>query len=270
MRHLRYVLEQRSLILSTVMAKIEPLKAPPVGVPKGDSVCDVSIINTTTDITAPPSFLVQPDIPGHEWLNLPTYSFLLRHKKTNTQLVFDLGARKDWYNSVPHIAGLVSGHVPGLRVTKDTHEILTDGGVDLKDISGVILSHWHFDHSGDTGVLPKHIKLYVGPGFRDAFLPGYPTKEDSPFPESAFEGRDVVEVPFNEKLHVGKYQAYDFFGDGSLYILNVPGHATGHIAALVRTTPTTAIFLGGDTCHFTGTSCHNTVEARDVIIERVR
>lgn len=101
------------------------------------------------------------------------------------------------------------------------------------------------DHSGDTGALPKHVKLLVGPGFKEAFLPGFPTKEDSPFPESAFDGRDVVEVDFSNDLCIGDYQAHDFFGDGSLYIMNAPGHAIGHISALVRTTEDTFVLLGG-------------------------
>lgn len=51
---------------------------------------------------------------------------------------------------------------------------------------------------------------------------------------------------------LGKFPPHNFFGDGSLYILNALGYTIGHVAALVRTTPDTAIFLGGDTCHFTG------------------
>lgn len=71
-----------------------------------------------------------------------------------TRLVLELqpGARKDWYSSVPHIKDLCYGHVLGLRVQKDCHEILEENDVMRKDISAIIVSHWHFDHSGDTGV----------------------------------------------------------------------------------------------------------------------
>jgi glyoxylase-like metal-dependent hydrolase (beta-lactamase superfamily II) len=70
-------------------------------------------------------------------------------------------------------------------------------------------------------------------------------------------GRTVRELDFTEQspaLKAGDFQAYDFFGDGSFYILNAPGHTTGHISGLVRTTanPDTFIFMGGDLCHHGG------------------
>ena len=61
-----------------------------------------------------------------------------------------------------------------------------------------------------------------------------------------------MEVPFSDKRKIGRFQAYDYFGDGSFSILNVPGHAIGHISALVRTSQDTFVFLGGDVCHFGG------------------
>lgn len=42
------------------------------------------------------------------------------------------------------------------------------------------------------------------------------------------------------------------FSDGSFYLLNTPGHATGHLAALARTTSETFILMGGDICHHNG------------------
>ena len=44
-------------------------------------------------------------------------------------------------------------------------------------------------------------------------------------------------------------QAIDFFGDGSLYLLDYPVHAVGHINALARTSPDSFIFMGADSFH---------------------
>jgi hypothetical protein len=55
-------------------------------------------------------------------------------------------------------------------------------------------------------------------------------------------------------IKVGRFRALDFFGDGSFYLLDAPGHDWGHLNGLVRTTsnPDTFIFLGGDTVHHGG------------------
>lgn len=63
------------------------------------------------------------------------------------------------------------------------------------------------------------------------------------------------EIDFSwQNLTVGNFQAFDFFGDGSFYLLNSPGHDTGHLAGFARTTtnPDTFIFMGGDICHHGG------------------
>lgn len=126
---------------------IQAKPAPPINLPKSNETCDISILNTTCDLVIPPPMLVEPEVPGHQWLNLPTYSFHITHKKTGAQVLFDLGMRKDWENSVPHIAELVGSHLPGVRIQKDVTEILEEGGVKLKDVKALVLSHWHFDHS---------------------------------------------------------------------------------------------------------------------------
>lgn len=70
-------------------------------------------------------------------------------------------------------------------------------------------------------------------------------------------GRNIREIDFfsnNSSLKYGAFRAVDFFGDGSFFLLNTPGHAPGHIAGLARTTtdPDTFIFMGGDVCHHGG------------------
>lgn len=69
-------------------------------------------------------------------------------------------------------------------------------------------------------------------------------------------GRFVREIAFEEPevIQIGQFRALDFFGDGSVYFLDTPGHTIGHLSLLVRTNtgPDTFIFLGGDLCHHLG------------------
>lgn len=74
---------------------------------------------------------------------------------------------------------------------------------------------------------------------------------------SIHRGRTIREIDFHEQkpaLKIGAFRAHDFFGDGSFYLLDTPGHDVGHLAGLVRTTtnPDTFIFMGGDLCHHGG------------------
>lgn len=68
--------------------------------------------------------------------------------------------------------------------------------------------------------------------------------------------RELVEVEFSgpQSLQIGRFPARDYFGDGSFYLLDSPGHAVGHLCGLARTTtgPDTFVLLGGDVCHYTG------------------
>lgn len=44
-------------------------------------------------------------------------------------------------------------------------------------------------------------------------------------------------------------RAIDFYGDGSLYLVEAPGHMLGHMIALARIAPEAFICLAGDVCH---------------------
>lgn len=41
----------------------------------------------------------------------------------------------------------------------------------------------------------------------------------------------------------------DIFKDGSIYIVDAPGHLPGHINILARTSQTQKVYLAGDACH---------------------
>ena len=225
---------------------------PSLNLPKGKSTVEVHIINTTTDIVLPAGLFVHPVQKGHEFLNMPTFAFLVTNKRLGKTILFDLGSRKDWWNNSPAAYASIKHGITGLNIPKNINEILKEGGVDDTKIDGAVWSHWHWDHTGDLTLFPETTDLYVGPGFKAAFAPGFPAKEDSPVLEKDLQGRKVHEISFDPNVRIGPYPSHDLFGDGSFYLLDVPGHAIGHISGFARTTPDTFVLMGGDVCHYGG------------------
>ncbi|PNP77100.1 gamma-lactamase [Fusarium nygamai] len=241
------------------MSPIRP--PPPVVIPQSQSIVDVYIIDTTSYMSnVPASSFVEPLVSGFETLNAGSYAFLIKHTSSKPSkhdtMVFDLGVRKDWGNLPDTFVASVKEEGWSIDVQTDVASILRDNGQDLNSVGAIIWSHWHFDHVGDPQTFPSTTDLIVGPGFKHGVMPGWPTAKDSHVNETAWQGRELIEIEFSGEaaLDIGKFQAYDFYGDGSFYLLNSPGHAVGHMSALARTTadPPSFILLGGDIAHHCG------------------
>ncbi|KAK0710278.1 beta-lactamase-like protein [Lasiosphaeria miniovina] len=246
---------------------------PDLRIPPSSSVVDVSIINTTARITGiPTAMFFGPPIEGHQELAVPCFAFLVQHRDSGRTLLFDLGIRKDWQNLSPLIGSTLKAFGWKITVDRGVREILDDaGGIDTAAIEAVVWSHHHFDHIGDMATFEPATALIVGPGFKDKLLPGYPGDPDSPFLETDYSGRDLVELDFAQgdsgnttkwkTLTIGHFAAIDYFGDGSFYLLDAPGHTVGHLCGLARVTGngdsagnsrSSFILMAGDAYHHIG------------------
>jgi glyoxylase-like metal-dependent hydrolase (beta-lactamase superfamily II) len=172
-------------------------------------------------------------------------------------VLFDLGTRPDWRNYAPKTVALISATTivtPGT----DVATMLDEADIRRSDIAAIIWSHNHFDHIGDVTRFPKTTALVIGPNVRAATWPGWPTRADAIVLDADIEGREVLEIAFDTGLKVGRFDAFDYFGDGSFYLLDGPGHAVGHLCALARTTAahedggSSFVFMGADACHHVG------------------
>ena len=103
----------------------------------------------------------------------------------------------------------------------------------------VAISHYHADHTGQASQFPK-ATLLIGKGDWDAL--NDPKSGASP---AAFtnwiSGGGKVEPVAGDK---------DVFGDGTVVMLNMPGHTPGHHSLLVRLKEMGNVLITGDLAHF--------------------
>ncbi|KAJ7016092.1 beta-lactamase-like protein [Mycena alexandri] len=206
-----------------------------------------STLATSPSITAPYSLLWSPCFLGTtRWVNT-AFSFLVEHKQKH--FMFDLGMRND-SNFVPALEAAFAAGLFQFDAPKDITGLLEGGGIPLSSIEAVIWSHAHFDHIGDMSKFPNTTGLIIGAETNTSTFPEFPA---ATLRASDFAGHNITKIDFSTaKLTFGGMKAVDFFGDGSFYLLNAPGHLGGHMAALARVTPTSFVILAGDTFHHAG------------------
>ncbi|KAJ7717790.1 hypothetical protein B0H16DRAFT_1700848 [Mycena metata] len=223
-----------------------------LGIPSSTATVSVTAFNIvdarTVSVLA--NTLMKPVGAGHELFRFPIFTFLITHAALGRRVLFDLGVRKDLENTALAVAADVRAGLIVMPVERDFVEQLGDYGVDAGSISAAIWSHAHFDHIGDVSKFPASTDLVFGVGTPCETRPSHP---HAMLMESDLAGRNLVPIAFDESsLQIGGFKAHDYFGDGSLYLLDVPGHLSGHMCALTRVTPTSFLFLGGDAAHHVG------------------
>ncbi|KAG5645971.1 hypothetical protein DXG03_004763 [Asterophora parasitica] len=222
-----------------------------LGIPTSTSTINVSVFDMASGHDrAPAALFMAPILPGNENLSGPMYAFLVEHKASGRRVMFDLGPRKDLENCVKPLAEMYEKEIFQTFVEKDITEQLVEGGIPLESVDTVIWSHSHFDHTGDMAKWPAATQLVVGQG---TLLEPFSVNSKSSLLDSDVSDHKIRKIKFDESSHkFGDFRAVDFFGDGSFYLLDAPGHLSGHMVALARVTPTTFLLLGGDTCHHVG------------------
>ncbi|KAL6308686.1 Cerato-platanin-domain-containing protein [Sparassis latifolia] len=224
-----------------------PMSLPPPS--RNQAWCDVSALEAGhVEIPLP---WILDTASAEDTSVLPALSFLFTHSVTGATLLFDLGVRRDWERLPPAIVHRIRTMPFHINVPQDVAESLRAGGADPAQIQTVCISHIHLDHYGDTTPFTG-AKFIVGGASRSLFEPGYPADPNS------VSASDLLPQDRTEFLEIddawkpiGPFpRALDFYGDGSLYLVDAPGHLPGHLNALVRTSPDGGwVYLAGDSAH---------------------
>ena len=119
-------------------------------------------------------------------------------------------------------------------------------------------SHFHFDHCIPfASYFPAATALF-GPGSVEGAKPGWPSDPNSIglsdfLDKSHSNARNVDELPPSNQhgwQSFGPFhRAWDLWEDGSLWLIDAPGHAVGNLIAAARLEGGHWIVMGGDCAH---------------------
>ena len=164
--------------------------------------------------------------------------FLINHPKG--RLLWDLG--------LPGMlvgAGVQTvGGIFNVSMDKSITQQLAELGLTPDDIDYVALSHDHFDHIGQVDQVQDATWIVQEDEYNDMFPPEGTEREVDPQLAAMWAAFRPLKV---EKIKGD----YDVFGDGSVKILEMPGHTPGHSVLLLDMPESGPVLLAGDLYHRT-------------------
>ena len=163
--------------------------------------------------------------------DMPVPCFLIRHPEGD--LLWDTG--------LPQGRSLEAWAMPG----PDLVGQLDGLGCAPPAIRFLALSHGHFDHAGNARLFDRSTWL-VNPAEREYMF------NDEARGDTAFA--DYAALEDSARLEIT--DDHDVFGDGSVLVIQAPGHTPGHCALLVRLPEAGPILLSGDLWHLAESRVH--------------
>lgn len=170
--------------------------------------------------------------------------YLIKHG--DTWMLWDTGYPRSFQG------GVTQGTLK-MNLDKTLVDQLATLGPKPADIGYVVLSHAHFDHSGQSNDFPQST-LVIQRAEYDVLA----NKQDA---EAHFIQPELLSAHTGgkqDKLRLLDGDT-DLFGDGSVKLYALPGHTPGHMALELTLPHTGTLMLSGDQWHFTENHEHNQV-----------
>ena len=127
-----------------------------------------------------------------------------------------------------------------VSLTKPLKTQLEEIGYSPATISYLVLSHYHYDHTGNANIFSGATWLVKETEY-DAMFSDQPPKVTWPATYSSLKKNRMLFLTKDE---------YDVFGDGTVIIKSAPGHTPGHLVMFLKLKKTGNTVLSGDLYHY--------------------
>ncbi len=195
----------------------------------GDPAIKIHVFTTgTIDLS---NFVIFAAAPPGRSRELAVVSFAIDHPKHGV-VVFNtgLGTQSQTGPALSWGVGLAAEVRRSER--GPLHEQMREAGLDPKTVSHVVLSDLDFNNTGDVESFPD-AKIVVSA--RQRAGAASPDGTFSRMVASDFDGvRNWQELQFDGERFATLASRHDLFGDGSIVLVPLPGHARGSLGMLVR------------------------------------
>jgi N-acyl homoserine lactone hydrolase len=190
-------------------------------------------------------------VPKERLIRIPIVAFLVEHPGAGPLLI-DTGFHGAVAAGPPQersrnlgLIGRLIGRNIDMRPEHTAAAQLRARGIDPRDIALIVMTHLHFDHGSALAEFPAATVVvsqreWHAARARGGPLLGYPPPQLDPrlaYRTVDFHGPGAQ--PHGPFAH-----ALDLFGDGSLTLLDTPGHSAGHLSVLARLREREALIAG--------------------------
>ena len=164
---------------------------------------------------------------------------LVQHPKGT--LLFDTGfgsAVDEQFKTTPFLMQSTARYEKEATVAAQ----LQSAGIALPSLTGVVLTHAHWDHVSGLVDLPD-VPVFVPQAELDFINSGDPATTVA----RQIGTKNYKVYEFDGGPYLGFDRSHDFFGDGAVVIVPAPGHTPGSIFAFITTSAGQRYVLIGDT-----------------------
>lgn len=175
--------------------------------------------------------------------NIPVPFYLVKHG--NEWVAFDTGMNAQVINNpTAYLGADRAKNFTPIMSPEDEFEIqIRRLGLQPKDISALVLSHGHFDHSGGLGSFRgTNVPIYIQKNELTGIKQVVNDKKSGAYVLGDF--KYFTELSFKEIEGV-----YDVFGDKTVVVFPTPGHTMGHQSLYVKSSKGKPLILTADSLY---------------------